>query len=102
MSVIGGPRRLESIGMSDRPRDRFCRSLILQNCRTDPASELKAHVNVSGRDDGRMRFRCLCGAVYAIVPKEIPLARAEIVLCECGCPLPGQHSTRFFDYERID
>lgn len=50
-----------------------------------------------------MQFRCPCGAMYKIVPKEIPLAKDEVILCECGrMLLDSRHSTRHFDYEKVE
>ena len=48
-----------------------------------------------------MCYRCLCGAQYRISPKEVPLARDEIILCECGRLIQGKHGTRYFDYDRL-
>jgi len=33
-----------------------------------------------------MNYRCTCGMDYVVVPKEIPLANDEQVICDCGCP----------------
>lgn len=53
--------------------------------------------------ENRMQFRCPCGAMYKIVPKEIPLAKDEVILCECGrMLLDSRHSTRHFDYEKVE
>ncbi|MCG2673096.1 hypothetical protein XI06_12985 [Bradyrhizobium sp. CCBAU 11434] len=56
----------------------------------------------SMKDENHMLFRCPCGAAYRIVPKEIPLGRAEVIFCECGRALQDKHGTRYFDYERVD
>ena len=48
-----------------------------------------------------MNHRCGCGASYLVVPKEIPLAEDEFLICDaCGCSLKGRWSSRNFDYER--
>jgi hypothetical protein len=39
---------------------------------------------------------------YKIIPKEIPLAEDEVIHCECGRALKARHSTRYFDYEKIE
>jgi hypothetical protein len=49
-----------------------------------------------------LRFRCACGVSYKIIPKEIPLAEDEVIHCECGRALKARHSTRYFDYEKIE
>jgi hypothetical protein len=47
-----------------------------------------------------MKHRCNCGVQYVIVPKEIPLAKNERLVCDdCGRELSGQWSSRYFDYE---
>ena len=47
-----------------------------------------------------MKYRCKCGALYVVIPKEIPLAKTEQPTCDnCGCELHGQWSSRYFDYE---
>jgi hypothetical protein len=49
-----------------------------------------------------MICRCDCGADYAVVPKEIPLANDEHCTCAgCGCELRGRWSSRNFDYEPL-
>jgi hypothetical protein len=50
---------------------------------------------------GWMRYQCRCGVEYAVSPKEIPLAKEEVIFCECGHMIRGKHSTKFFDYARI-
>ncbi|SHN82339.1 hypothetical protein SAMN05444170_5083 [Bradyrhizobium erythrophlei] len=53
-------------------------------------------------DESHMRFPCQCGVEYRIVPKEIPLTKDEVIVCECGRPIgnQGKYSTRYFDYQK--
>jgi hypothetical protein len=49
-----------------------------------------------------MEHSCICGQVFSIVPKEIPLSADYLVVCDCcGLPVKGRWSTRFFDYEPV-
>jgi hypothetical protein len=48
-----------------------------------------------------MNYRCTCGTDYVVVPKEIPLANDEQVICDCGCPLKLRWSSRNFDYQPV-
>ena len=52
--------------------------------------------------ESQMRYQCPCGTEYRIVPKEIPLANDEVIICECGRPIgyKGKYGTRSFDYEK--
>jgi len=55
------------------------------------------------KDERHLRFRCPCGAAYRITPREVPLASDEVISCECGSVLvEDRHSTRYFDYEKIN
>jgi len=52
--------------------------------------------------EDRMRYRCSCGAEYTVIPKEVPLAKEEVIFCRCGRMLRGsKHSTKYFDYELL-
>jgi hypothetical protein len=42
------------------------------------------------------------GRFIQIIPKEIPIAGDEVVHCECGREFKDRHSTRYFDYEKIE
>jgi len=47
-----------------------------------------------------MIYRCNCGVEYVVIPKEIPLAKNEQLICaNCGCELRGRWSSQNFDYE---
>lgn len=49
-----------------------------------------------------MKHICICGQVFSIVPKEIPLSADDLVVCDCcGLTVKGRWSTRFFDYEPV-
>ena len=49
-------------------------------------------LSMNGED--RMRYRRSCGAEYAVIPKEVPLAKEEVIFCQCGRMLQGsKHST---------
>lgn len=52
-------------------------------------------------DMDHMLYRCPCGRLYRICPKEIPLAKDEIIFCDCGRLIQDKHGTRCFDFERL-
>lgn len=54
------------------------------------------------KDERRLSFCCPCGAAFRITPREVPLAKDEVILCDCGRVLEDRHSTRYFDYEKIE
>jgi hypothetical protein len=60
--------------------------------------------DIVGLDEQRRsnRYRCPCGADYALIPKEVPLAIDEAIFCKCGRMLKGtKYSTKYFDYEPV-
>jgi hypothetical protein len=57
---------------------------------------------MSDMSKDHLRYQCSCGALYRITPKEIPLAKDEVIFCNCGRLVQGKHSTKYFDYEAFE